>query len=83
VGKHFHRDITDTTCTCKRDIDSIAAQARLDGIYVLRTSVVAETLDAAGVVTGYKNLAHVERDFGIIKTDDLDLLGNARHGGRS
>jgi hypothetical protein len=60
VGKHFHHDITDTTFTCKRDTDSIAP---LDGIYVLRTSVVAETLDPAGVVTGYKNLAHVERDF--------------------
>jgi hypothetical protein len=68
VGKHFHHGITDTTFTCKRDTDSIAAQARLDGIYVLRTSVVADTLDPAGVVTGYKNLAHVERDFRIIKT---------------
>src|SRR5271166_842576 len=63
VGKHFHRDITDTTFTYQRDHASIDAQARLDGIYLLRTSVPATDLDAAGVVTGYKNLANVERDF--------------------
>jgi hypothetical protein len=40
---------------------------------VLRTTVPAADLDAAGVVTGYKNLAHIERDFRIIKVDDLDL----------
>ena len=40
---------------------------------MLRTNVDAETLDSAGVVAGYKNLANVERDFRIIKTDDLDL----------
>lgn len=73
VGKHFHRAITDTTFTYERDLASIAAQAALDGIYVLRTSVSATELDAPGVVTGYKNLAHVERDFRSIKTDDLDL----------
>jgi hypothetical protein len=73
VGKHFHRDITDTTFTYQRDHASIDTQARLDGIYVLRTCVPATDLDAAGVVTGYKNLANVERDFRSIKTDDLDL----------
>ncbi len=40
---------------------------------MLRTSVPADQLDAAGVVAGYKNLANVERDFRIIKVDDLDL----------
>jgi Transposase DDE domain len=73
VGKHFHRSITDTTFTYERDHAGIAAEAALDGIYVLRTSVPAAELDAAGVVTGYKNLAHLERDFRSIKTDDLDL----------
>src|SRR6266545_3501314 len=51
----------------------IDAEAALDGIYVLRTSVPADTLDPAGVVTTYKNLARVERDFRSLKTDDLDL----------
>jgi hypothetical protein len=52
------------------DID---AEAALDGIYIIRTSVPADQLDAAGVVTAYKNLSNVERDFRIIKIDDLDL----------
>ncbi|MGH3539169.1 MAG: IS1634 family transposase, partial [Pseudonocardiaceae bacterium] len=73
VGKHFRRTITDTSLTYQRDHTSIEAEAALDGIYVLRTSVPAADLDAAGVVAGYKNLANVERDFRSIKTDDLDL----------
>jgi hypothetical protein len=76
VGKHFHRHITDTSFNFERDhagIAAQAAQAALDGIYVLRTSVPESDLDTAGVVTGYKNLAHLERDFRSIKTDDLDL----------
>jgi hypothetical protein len=73
VGKHFHHTITDTTLAVERRHDQIAAEAALDGIYVLRTSVPADQLDAAGVVIGYKNLANVERDFRIIKVDDLDL----------
>jgi hypothetical protein len=73
VGKHFERRITDTSFTYERDHTAIAAEAALDGIYVLRTSVPADQLDAAGVVIGYKNLANVERDFRILKVDDLDL----------
>ncbi len=73
MGKHFRREITDTHFTYQRDRDRIAAEAALDGIYVLRTSVDADTLDPAGVVEGYKNLANIERDFRIIKSDDLDL----------
>ena len=73
VGKHFEVTITDTSLTIERKHDQIATEAALDGIYVLRTSVPAERLDAAGVVFGYKNLAHVERDFRIVKVDDLDL----------
>ncbi|WP_424741538.1 IS1634 family transposase [Mycobacterium sp.] len=73
VGKHFHYTITDTSLAIERRHDQIAAEAALDGIYVLRTSVPADQLDAAGVVTGYKNLANIERDFRIIKVDDLDL----------
>ena len=73
VGKHFRRKITDTSFTYQRNHAAIAAEAALDGIYVLRTIVAATELDPAAVVTGYKNLAHVERDFRSIKTDDLDL----------
>nr|WP_239656637.1 transposase [Mycobacterium riyadhense] len=73
VGKHFERRITDTSLTIARKHDQIATEAALDGIYVLRTSVPAHTLTPAAVVAGYNNLANVERDFRIIKADDLDL----------
>jgi len=73
MAKHLHLTITDTTLVITRKTSQIAAEAVLDGIYVLRTSVPAEHLDAAGVVTAYKNLANVERDFRSLKVDDLDL----------
>ncbi len=73
MGKHFHTTITDTGFAFDRDRAGIDAEAELDGIYVLRTSVDTDTLDPAGVVDSYKKLANIERDFRIIKTDDLDL----------
>jgi len=73
MAKHFDVAITDTTLAITRKSEQIAAEAALDGIYVLRTTVPADTLEAAGVVVAYKNLAHAERDFRTIKTDDLDL----------
>ncbi|HEY3259999.1 MAG TPA: IS1634 family transposase, partial [Pseudonocardiaceae bacterium] len=73
MGKHLQLTITDTSLTIQRNQAQIAAEAALDGIYVLRTSVPADTLDAPRVVFAYKNLSHVERDFRIIKVDDLDL----------
>jgi transposase len=73
VGKHFIREITDTSFVFHRDEEKIAAEAAFDGIYVIRTSVPTSTLDPAGTVTAYKNLNYVERDFRITKTDDLDL----------
>jgi hypothetical protein len=73
TGKHFTVTITDTTLTVTRNQDQIDAEAALDGFYVLRTPVPAHELDAAAVVTAYKNLKYVERDFRHIKSDDLDL----------
>jgi hypothetical protein len=73
VGKHFDYTITDTSLAIQRRHAQIVTEAALDGIYVLRTNVDATELDAAGVITGYKNLANIERDFRIIKVDDLDL----------
>ena len=74
TGKHFTITITDTSLTIARKQDQIDAEAALDGFYVLRTPVPADELDAAAVVTAYKNLKYVERDFRHIKSDDLDLL---------
>jgi len=73
MGKHFHLTITNTEFTYERNQAGIDAEAALDGIYVLRTSVDVDTLDPSAVVASYKNLANVERDFRIIKSDDLDL----------
>ena len=73
TGKHFAVTITDTTLAIERRQDRIDAEAALDGFYVLRTPVPASELDAPAVVTAYKNLKYVERDFRHIKSDDLDL----------
>jgi hypothetical protein len=73
TGKHFAVTITDTTLAVTRKQDQIDAEAALDGFYVLRTPVPASELDAPAVITAYKNLKYVERDFRHIKSDDLDL----------
>jgi len=73
VGKHFITEVTGTTFTWRRDQQKIAAEAALDGVYVIRTSVTADILDAAATVAAYKDLKYVERDFRITKADDLDL----------
>jgi len=73
MAKHYILDITDTTFTYERDTEAITAEAALDGIYVIRTTVPAEAMDPAKVVATYKSLAQVERDFRSIKAIDLDL----------
>jgi len=73
TGKHFTVTITDTSLAITRNQAQIGAEAALDGFYVLRTPLPASELDAPGVVTAYKNLKYVERDFRHIKSDDLDL----------
>jgi hypothetical protein len=73
MAKHFELTITDTSLRVEPKTAQIDAEAALDGIYVIRTSVPVKTLDAPGVITAYKNLAHVERDFRSMKADDLDL----------
>ena len=73
TGKHFAVTITDTTLAVTRKQAQIQEEAALDGIYVLRTPVPAGQLDSPAVVTAYKNLKYVERDFRHLKADDLDL----------
>ena len=73
TAKHFDVAITDDSLIVTRRQEQIDAEAALDGFYVLRTPVPASELDAPGVVTAYKNLKYVERDFRHIKADDLDL----------
>ena len=71
MAKHFALDIADGLFAYRRRADAIAQEAALDGLYVVRTSVPAERLDAAGVVETYKRLSAVERDFRALKGDDL------------
>jgi hypothetical protein len=73
VAKHFILDISEGRISWRRDQASIDTEAATDGIYVIRTPVPAETLDAAGAVAAYKDLASIERDFRHLKADDLDL----------
>ena len=67
VAKHFTCEITEEGFTFERDTDAIAAEAALDGIYVIRTSVSDEALEAEEVVRAYKRLSEVERAFRISK----------------
>lgn len=73
MGKHFTLHIGEATFSYQRDQARIAAEATLDGIYVIRTNLGADTLDPAGIVQAYKNLSGLERDWRNIKVDDLDL----------
>ncbi|MGH9301935.1 MAG: IS1634 family transposase, partial [Acidimicrobiales bacterium] len=73
MAKHFDVVISDDTVLLSRRDDAIAAEAALDGIYVLRTTIKEDDLDAPGLVDAYKALSHVERDFRHIKVDDIDL----------
>jgi len=73
MAKHITLDIGEGRISWQRDQASIDAEAATDGIYVIRTPVPAETLDAPAAVAAYKGLAALERDFRSIKADDLDL----------
>jgi hypothetical protein len=73
VAKHFAITITDTTFTYARKQEAIEAEAALDGIYVLRTSVPKELLGTDETVRVYKDLAKVERAFRCLKTVDLHV----------
>jgi transposase len=73
MAKHFEVEIRDGSLTWQRRIEQIEQEARLDGFYVLRTSVPAEHLDAVEVVQAYKDLSRVERAFRSLKTVDLEI----------
>jgi hypothetical protein len=73
MAKHFSRTITETSFAYARNAQAIAEEAALDGLYVLRTNVPAEQLQATGVVLAYKSLAHVERAFRHFKLADLEV----------
>lgn len=73
MGKHYELAITDASFTYRRREAAIAAEARLDGIYVIRTNVPQTSLTAEQAVGAYKSLAQVERAFRCLKTVDLEI----------
>jgi len=72
MAKHFTLEITDESFTFTRNTEDIAAEAALDGIYVLRTSLPTDSLPTDDVVARYKNLADVERFFRTLNSE-LDV----------
>jgi hypothetical protein len=73
MAKHFHLDIADASFSFSRKATEIAAEAAIDGVYVVRTSLPAEACDDTTTVRSYKSLALVERAFRCLKTVDLQV----------
>lgn len=73
VAKHFEISIADNSLTWTRLTAQVEDEARLDGIYVVRTSLSKDQMSAEEVVQSYKDLARVERAFRCLKTVDLDI----------
>ena len=73
MAKHFHIGITDEAFSFAQNPLGIAAEAALDGIYVIRTNLPAAQFDAAATVRAYKSLSGVEHAFRSLKTVDLEL----------
>ena len=71
VGKHFKLEITEEAFSYQRGTEKIAAEAALDGVYVIRTSVPADTLNAEETVRRYKDLSAVEQAFRSLKMIDM------------
>ena len=73
VAKHIEITIDNASFTFQRKQDSITAEAALDGIYIIRTSVASKQMDAATCVRNYKALTNVERAFKSLKMTDLKV----------
>ena len=73
MARHIAVDIADGRLTWRRRENAIAAEVRLDGLYVIRTSVPADRLDIAQAVQAYKDLARVERAFRSLKTAGREI----------
>lgn len=73
MAKHFTLEITEASFTYQREESAIAAEAALDGIYVVRTSVAESLLGEAPTVQAYKGLSKVERAFRSLKSVDLKI----------
>lgn len=73
VAKHFELSIGESALGWSRRQDAIDAEAALDGLYVIRTSLDTKSMDAPSCVRSYKALSNVERAFRSLKTVDLKV----------
>src|SRR5271166_3242765 len=73
MAKHFDLAIAEAGLAWSRKTEAIAAEAALDGVYVIRSSLPADGFGAAALVLAYKGLSHAERGFRDIKSGDLDV----------
>ena len=73
MAKHFELAITDTSFAWSRKAEAIAAEAALDGLYVIRSNLPHGGFPAAAIVLAYKGLSHAERGFRDLKSGDLDV----------
>jgi len=73
VGKHFDLDIQNAALSFSVNEKRVAAEAALDGIYVIRTSAAEAEMSAEAAVLNYKRLAEVERAFRTLKGVDLHV----------
>jgi len=78
MGKHFSLTIADGLFQWERNITSIESEAKLDGIYIIRTSEPKERISADDTVRHYKSLSHVERAFRCLKGIDI-MIRPIRH----
>ncbi len=73
VGKYFELDISENKFNYRRKEEVIAQEEKLDGIYIIRTSVSSEEMDSLSTVKNYKSLSKVEEAFRCYKTIDLNV----------
>ena len=73
MAKHFRVEVDESSFSFSRNEASIATEAALDGVYVLRTTVIKDELATAEVISAYKDLSGVERDFRSMKAVDIDI----------
>ena len=73
MSKHFITEISDDSFSYRRDLEKIAAEEELDGLYIVRSNVEPELFDSEQTVMAYQDLAKVERAFRSMKTVDLKV----------
>lgn len=79
LAKHFEFEIDEGKFSYRRQEAAIKAEAAMDGLYAIRTSVGAKRMPAEEVVRSYKSLSRVERDFRVIKGPDLEVVPSGHH----